>query len=55
MGEQDVDTVVNEFMKMDAEFSNIRSVLPDEPNWEALDQMLFEIRITPVLDELANG
>lgn len=44
MGEQDVDTVVQKFMEMDAEFENVKSVLPDEPNWDALDALLLDIR-----------
>lgn len=44
MGEQDVDTVVAAFMKMDSEFDNIKSVLPDKPDIKRLNELLYEIR-----------
>jgi len=44
MGEQDVDMVVDQFLAMDTAFNDVKSVLPDEPNWEALDALLLEIR-----------
>lgn len=44
MGEQDVDTVVNKFLEMDAEFDNIKSVLSDEPDIERLNKLLYGIR-----------
>lgn len=45
MGEQDVDTVVTTFMKMDKEFDNIKSVLPEKPDIKSLNEILFEIRM----------
>lgn len=45
MGEQDADTVVNKFMEMDAEFDNIKSVLPDKPDIEKLNDLLYDLRI----------
>jgi predicted nucleotidyltransferase len=44
MGKQDVDTVVATFMKMDAEFDSVKSVLRDKPNIEKLNELLYEIR-----------
>jgi predicted nucleotidyltransferase len=44
MGEQDADTVVNEFMRQDKEFENVKSVLPDEPDLDKLNELLFTIR-----------
>lgn len=45
MGEQDVDTVVTTFMKMDKEFDNIKSVLPDKPDIKTLNEILYQIRM----------
>ena len=45
MGEKTADEVVEEFMKQDAEFENIKSVLPDKPDTEKLNQILYEIRM----------
>lgn len=44
MGEKTADEVVNEFMRQDTEMKNIVSVLPDEPDYERLNNILFEIR-----------
>lgn len=44
MGEKTADEVVNEFMKQDTEMKNVKSVLPDEPNYERLNNLLFKIR-----------
>jgi predicted nucleotidyltransferase len=46
MGEQDVDTVVETFMKLDGEFDSITSVLPDKPDTEKLNELLYQIRMT---------
>lgn len=54
MGEQDVDTVVNTFMEKDAEFDSVRSVLPDEPDWEALNELLLHIRSENLMEEIVN-
>ena len=44
MGEKTADEVVEEFMRQDAEFENIVSVLPDKPEMERLNDLLYEIR-----------
>lgn len=44
MGEKTADEVVEEFMRQDAEFENIVSVLPDKPDMERLNDLLYEIR-----------
>lgn len=44
MGEKTADEVVEEFMKQDAEFENIVSVLPDEPDYDKLNEILYKIR-----------
>lgn len=45
MGEKDADEVVNEFMRQDAEFDNIVSVLPDKPDMKRLNNILYNIRM----------
>lgn len=44
MGEKPVSEVVDEFMRMDKEFENIESVLPDDPDMEKLNNLLYDIR-----------
>lgn len=44
MGEKTADEVVEEFMRQDKEFENVKSVLPDEPNLVALNSILYDIR-----------
>lgn len=44
MGEKTADEVVNEFMRQDAEFENIKSVLPDKPDVDKLNDLLYSIR-----------
>lgn len=44
MGEKTADEVVEEFMRQDAEMKNVVSVLPDEPDMEKLNELLFKIR-----------
>lgn len=44
MGEKSYDEVISTFMKMDNELKEIKSVLPDKPDVEKLNQILFEIR-----------
>lgn len=46
MGEKTADEVVNEFMRQDSKFDNIISVLPDEPDMERLNKLLYDIRMT---------
>lgn len=45
MGEESVENVVDNFVEMDSKFENIKSVLPDEPDWDTLDKLLLDIRI----------
>lgn len=49
MGEKSASEVVDEFMRQDAEFENIVSVLPDEPDYERLNELLYSIRIKNAL------
>lgn len=44
MGEQDADTIVNTFMEKDSELDSIVSVLPDKPNYDKLNELLWAIR-----------
>jgi len=44
MGEQTPDTVVDAFIAEDKKMEYIVSVLPDEPNWKAIDALLYKIR-----------
>lgn len=44
MGDKTADEVVDEFMRQDAEFENIVSVLPDKPDLDKLNEILYEIR-----------
>lgn len=46
MGEKTSSEVVDEFFRQDSQFENIKSVLPDKPNTEKLDALLYEIRMT---------
>ena len=45
MGEKTADEVVEEFMRQDAEFDSIESVLPDKPDKERLNKLLYDIRM----------
>lgn len=45
MGEKTASEVVDEFMRQDAEFENIVSVLPDQPDYERLNNLLYDIRM----------
>lgn len=45
MGEKTPDEVVEEFMRQDAEFDSIVSVLPDKPDKERLNDLLYKIRM----------
>lgn len=44
MGEKGYDEVIATFMKMDDELKEIKSVLPDKPDMEKLNEILFKIR-----------
>ena len=45
MGEKTADEVVSEFMRQDTEMKNVKSILPDEPDYERLNNLLYEIRM----------
>lgn len=45
MGEQSPTTVVDTFIAEDSKMENIVSVLPDEPDWEAINKLLYGIRM----------
>jgi len=45
MGTKPVDFVVDEFMRQDALLEDVPSVLPDEPNKEKLNELLYKIRM----------
>jgi hypothetical protein len=45
MGEQTPETVVDAFIAEDAKLEDIVSVLPDEPDWKAIDALLYKIRM----------
>ena len=45
MGEKSASEVVEEFIRQDAEFENIVSVLPDEPDYDRLNDLLYTIRM----------
>lgn len=45
MGEQDYDTVIETFKEMDNELKNVKSVLPDKPDKERLNKVLYDIRM----------
>ena len=44
MGEKTADEVVAEFMRQDTELKKVKSTLPDEPDYERLNNLLYEIR-----------
>lgn len=48
MGEKTADEVVEEFMRQDSEFENIKSVLPDQPDMDRLNDILYQIRMSNV-------
>jgi uncharacterized protein len=45
MGEKTADEVVEEFMRQDKTFDDIVSVLPDKPDMERLNNILYDIRM----------
>lgn len=55
MGEENVETVIDTFLEMDSKFEDIKSVLPDEPNWEKLDELLLQIRSENLMEEIVNA
>ena len=44
MGEQPPETIVDTFIAEDKKMESIVSVLPDEPNWQKIDDLLVRIR-----------
>lgn len=44
MGEKTADEVVAEFMRQDTELKKVKPTLPDEPDYERLNNLLYEIR-----------
>jgi predicted nucleotidyltransferase len=46
MGEQTPETVVDTFITEDSKMDKITSVLPDQPDWEAINKLLLDIRMT---------
>lgn len=44
MGEQTPETIIDAFIEEDKKMDDIVSVLPDEPNWEKIDELLYKIR-----------
>lgn len=44
MGEQTPETIVDAFIAEDKKMDDIVSVLPDEPDWDAIDDLLIRIR-----------
>ena len=44
MGEQTPETVVDTFIEEDKKMDDIISVLPNEPDWKKINELLFEIR-----------
>jgi len=46
MGEKSPNEVVEEFMRQDKEFENVKSILPDKPDKERLNAILIAIRMT---------
>lgn len=48
MGQQTPETVVDAFIAEDSKMENIVSVLPDEPDWEAINKLLYGIRMKKI-------
>lgn len=55
MGEKTASEVVDEFMRQDAEFENIKSVLPDEPDRDRLNELLYDIRVSNIVMNSINN
>ena len=45
IGKDTPENIITKFEKEFKEFDNIKSVLPDKPDEEALDKLLLEIRL----------
>lgn len=50
MGEKTADEVVEEFMRQDTEMKNVVSVLPDEPDYDKLNELLYSIRVAQMIE-----
>lgn len=44
LGEMPSDELIKKFEEEFSTFDSVKSVLPDEPNWEGLNELLLEIR-----------
>lgn len=44
MGEQTPETIVDAFIEEDKKMDDIVSVLPDAPDWEAIEKLYLDIR-----------
>lgn len=49
MGEQTPETVVDAFIAEDKKMEGIVSVLPDQPDWKKIDELLYNIRMGNVI------
>ena len=45
MGEKSADEVIKEYFRQDSEFENIKSVLPDKPDYKKINEILYDIRV----------
>lgn len=45
MGKQTPETVVDAFIAEDTKMEGIKSILPEEPNWQEIDDLLYSIRV----------
>ena len=45
MGNQTPDSIVDAFIVEDKKMDDIVSVLPDKPDWKAIDELLYKIRM----------
>lgn len=52
MGEQTPETIIDAFIAEDKKMDDIVSVLPDEPDWEAINALLLEIRTKELLKKI---
>ena len=44
MGEQTPETIIDAFIEEDSKMDTIASILPDEPDWDAINDLLYRIR-----------
>lgn len=48
MGEKTASEIVDEFMRQDTEIKNLKSILPEKPDMDKLNKILYNIRIENV-------